>query len=171
MQRQRTLILQSLSAAALHGQCFNRPASPILPTGLKLTIHAEKLVGEISKPTKISIELKNDSNVSIEMWDRWSSDRNYELHVYDKGGKELPLTEKGSLARNHFSGSQSKVVLAPGERYTDEQDPTGWYAISVPGDYTVEVCRNLIGWGNIYSNKIVIPFVMPAESPGAKQDK
>lgn len=148
------------------GQCRNGQRSPRLPIGLKLTIRAEKPVAEISRPVIIFVEFSNQSGTPVSMSDRLASDLNYELYVRDSSGKELPLTENGRKIRTGpIKGSQNTVVLAPGEKYTAKDDFSGMYAISVPGSYTVEACRDLIDWGNMYSNKIVIAFVTPPLVP------
>lgn len=146
------------------GQCLGRPASLLLPPGLKLTIRAEKPVAEISRPVVVSIELSNETRAPITIWDRLAPELDYELHVRDENGKEPPLAPFGKQIRPYRGGSRMSVVLAPGERYTDKEDLSKVYAISVPGSYAVEACRDIIEWGNIYSNKITIPFVVPPQA-------
>src|SRR5579859_6190793 len=145
-----TIVFASLGAAGpAHGQCLNRPASLLLPPGLKLTIRTEKPVAEISRPVTILVELTNQTNRPISLTDRLSTERDYELHVRDSTGKEPALTTLGKAMRSPIIGShsQSKVELAPGETYTGKEDLAGVYAITIPGTYTVEACRDLIGWG------------------------
>lgn len=152
----------------LMGQCRYRPPSPRLPVGLRFTIRAEKQVAEVSRPVIIHFELSNESNAPIKMRDNLWSALDYELHVRDARGKEAPLTKWGSQIRTGpIQGSGNDVTLAPGEKYTDQQDLSRIYDISLPGDYSVQACRALYMWGNIYSNKIVIPFVF-ASLPAAK---
>lgn len=160
------LILFALAQSALSttawSQCRYRPPSPRLPIGLKLTIRAEKAVAEASKPVIIQVELLNGSNTPITMRDNWFPARDYELHVHDASGKEAPFTKYGHQVRTGpVGGSGNDVTLAPGEKYTTQQDLSAMYEISVSGNYTVEACRELYDWGNIYSNKIVVPFVPP----------
>lgn len=153
-------LLGSYSSAL--AQCHNRPASPRLPAGLKLTIRAEKPVAEYSRPVIVEIELSNESDRPISMRDNLIADLDYELHARDANGKEPPLTEWGDHLRNHWrGGSGNDMTLAPGEKYSTKEDLSKIYEISVVGDYAVEACRELYDWGNIYSNKIVIPFIAP----------
>jgi hypothetical protein len=148
-------------------QCRYGPASPRLPVGLKLTIRAQKPVAEMSRPLIIYVELSNESNTPIQMRDNLAASLNYELHVRDASGKEAPLTEGQRQVRTGpRHGSGYDVTLAPGEKDTDQENLSNIYNISVPGRYTVEACREIHDWGNIYSNKIVVPFVTAA--PEAK---
>jgi len=151
----------------VRAQCRYRPASPRLPIGLKLTIRAQKPVAETSRSLIIYVELSNESNTAIKMRKNWDTSLNYELHVRDGSGKEAPLTEPEREVRTRpIHGSGDDVTLAPGERDTYQEDLSNIYNISVPGSYTVEACREIHDWGNIYSNKIVVPFITPA--PEAK---
>jgi len=150
------------STSAL-AQCLSGPPAPRLPSGLKLMIRAEKTVAEISRPTIIHFEISNESDKPISLTDRLFPERDYEVHVRDSNGKEAQLTERGrQLRHGPLKGSQTTAVLAPGERYTDKEDLAKLYTISVPGTYSIEVCRDIQMWGNIYSNRITLPFVVPA---------
>lgn len=52
---------------------------------------------------------------------------------------------------------EQNVAHGPARReFLDEENVLKVYDISEPGFYTIEVCRDLIGIGNIYSNKIQI---------------
>jgi hypothetical protein len=159
------LILLTASGAVspVFAQCRYRPASSWLPAGLKLTIRAEKPVAETSRPTVIHIELSNESNMTIRMRDNWFADRDYELYVRDANGREAPLTKWGNdLRTGPVHGSGNDLTLAPGEKHTAKEDLSSVYEISMPGTYTVQACREVYGWGNIYSARITIPFVLPA---------
>jgi hypothetical protein len=157
-----TVVLFVGAASHCQAQCRYRPASPRQPAGLKLTIRAEKPVAETSRPVVIQIELSNQSNTPITMRDNLFADRDYELYLRDDKGKEVPFTKWGrDLRTGPIHGSGNDFTLAPGEKYTDKENLSALYEISLPGNYTVEACREVYVWGNIYSNKIVIPFVLP----------
>jgi hypothetical protein len=145
------------------GQCLGKPASRIAPSGLKLTIRTEKSYGETSRSLTVHIELTNGSKAPVAMSDRMLPERDYELHVRDAQGAEVPLTEFGRNIRSGpIKGSQNTQVLAPGESYTTEEDLSKLYAITIPGKYTIEACRDVYTWGLIYSNKIDVAFIQPA---------
>ena len=121
----------------------------------------DKPVFEISKPVIVHVELYNGSKAPFSVARRFP-ERDYELHVLDRGGKEVPLTKWGRQIRTIIHGSTSTEILAPGEKHMDNEDLTELYAINLPGEYTVEACRDIENWGNIYSNKINIGFVEAA---------
>jgi hypothetical protein len=155
------LALASMPRTCL-GQCEFGPASPRLPTGLSLHIRVDVRVAEIGAPVVVHAELSNQSGVPVSIWDRWWPARDYELHLRDAEGREVPLTESGRKMRApQMRTSQSRVTLPPGGMDETDQDLSGVYAVAVTGSYTLEACRDVIGWGNIYSNKLVIPFVQP----------
>jgi hypothetical protein len=143
------------------GQCLYKPASPRLPAGLSLQIRT-KQVGEAGRPLILHIQLTNESKTTVKMRTDLLPERDYEMHVRDQKGKEAPFTNWGrQLRTGPIRGPGYDITLAPGEKYEDQEDISKLYEISVPGNYTVEVCRELYVWGNIYSNKTVIPFVSP----------
>jgi len=150
---------------AASAQCLGKPGPRFLPDGLKLTIRVDKTVAEISRPLIVEIELSNESGSTVAIWDRLFAQRDYELHVRDEKGNEVALTPWGKQIRKYLGGSQIKVLLAPGEKHTDKEDLAEIYAVSIPGTYTIEACRDTIDWGNIYSNKISLPFVVPPVEP------
>ena len=39
-----------------------------------------------------------------------------------------------------------------------DEDLATIYAVSEPGRYVLDACRDLVGVGNLYSNKLVITF-------------
>jgi hypothetical protein len=98
------------------------------------------------------------------MRDNLFPQRDYELHLYDSSGKEAPLTKWGSQIRTYIHGSGYDITLAPGEKLTDKEDLSSVYAVSVVGTYTLDACRAIHGWGNLYSNKLVLPVI---EAPPA----
>jgi len=150
------------------GQCEFGPASPRLPTGLSLNIHVDVHVAEIGAPVIVHAELSNQSKITVSIWDRWWPARDYELHLRDSAGREVPLTDSGyRMRKGPIHGSQSRVTLPPGGKAEADQDLSKIYTVPFPGSYTLEACRDVIGWGNIYSNKLVIPFVQPP--PATKQ--
>lgn len=152
-----------MSLGPAWAQCRNRPPSPAFPPGVKITIRADKTVAEIARPFLIHIEVLNGSNVTIKMRDNWSPELDYELHVRDSKGKEAPLTDSGRQTRTiPIHGSGGDLVLAPGEKHIEQENLADLYSISVPGTYTVEVCREVYAWGYLYSNRISVPFVQPA---------
>ena len=103
--------------------------------------------------------LVNDSKTQFALRDNWQPDLDYELRLYDSEQKEVPFTDRGKKLRtNPIHSSGNTVLLHPGDKIQLDQDLSKIYAVSVPGDYTVEACREIMGWGNIYSNKLVVPF-------------
>jgi|GEM_PF-4558361 hypothetical protein len=163
-----TLVVLAGTSSLCSGQCRYGPASPTLPIGLTLVIRTIKPVAETSRSVIVQIELSNQSNTPIRMRDNLFAERDYELHVRDDKGKEVAFTKWGRQIRTGpIRGSGNDVTLAPGEKYEDQEDLSHIYDISLPGNYTVEACRELYVWGNIYSNRIVIPFVLPARGGGS----
>jgi len=143
------------------GQCRGKPASRLLPPSLKLTIRTEKPYAETARPLTIFIELTNASSGPVWRYDTFV-ERDYELYVKDDRGKEAPLTERAKKLRiGPIGGSSYHVDLAPGETHKAEEDLSKVYAITVPGKYTIEACRVIEGWGNVYSNKIEVTFIAP----------
>lgn len=151
-----------VQCATTHAQCRNRPASPTLPPGLRLTIRAETPVAETKHAVILQVELSNDSKLPVRMRDNWAPELNYELHARDSSGNEPPLTKFGrQLREGPVHGSGEDITLGPGEKISGRQDLSAIYEISVPGDYTVQACREIYTWGNIYSNKLTVPFIPP----------
>jgi hypothetical protein len=150
------------------GQCKSGPASPRLPTGLSLNIRVDIHVAQIGSPVVVHAELSNHSNITISVSDHWWPALDYELHLRDAAGREVPLTDWGHRMRTGpIHGSQNTVSLSPGGKDEADQDLSKSYAIPLAGSYTLEACREVNGWGNIYSNKLIIPFVQPL--PATKQ--
>jgi len=155
--------------AGASAQCLGGLASQSLPTGLKLTIRVEKTVAETARPVIVLIELSNQSRLPVAIWERFVQ-RDYELHVRDEKGNEVPLTPWGKQIRTYIFGSKTRVVLAPGEKHTDKEDLAEIYSVSVPGTYKIEACRDSIDCGDIYSNKITLPSSFLLWSPNRHND-
>jgi len=119
----------------------------------------DKPVARIDQPVAIHLVLSNNSSSPVAMMDLWAPHVNYELYLHDTQGKEAPLSDLGrKLRTNPTGGSADRLVLAPGDKFEMDEDLSKIYSVSVPGSYTVEACRQIMNWGNIYSNKLVIPF-------------
>jgi hypothetical protein len=162
-----SMLVSLIVLCGAHGlcraQCRYGAASPRLPVGLTLVIRTVKPVAETSRAVIIRIELSNQSNTPITMRDNLFPERDYELHIRDDKGKEVAFTKWGQQIRTGpIHGSGNDFTLAPGEKHEEQEDLSAMYDVSIPGKYTVEACRQVYGWGNIYSNKIVIPFVLPS---------
>ncbi len=143
------------------GQCRGKPASRLLPPGLKLTIRTEKAYAETTRPLTILIELSNASSESVWRYDTFV-EQDYELYVKDVRGREASLTEKGRKRRTGpIGGSSFHVDLPPEATHHVEEDLSKTYAITVPGKYTIEACRVIEGWGNVYSNRMEVTFIAP----------
>jgi hypothetical protein len=141
------------------GQCRYRSQAKKLPAGLKLAVSTETPVARISQPFTVHVELTNQSGAPISIEDRLSAERDYELHLFDLTGKEAPLTEQARRMRFWpIHGSMTIVELAPGKTIGFDENLANIYAVSEPGDYTLEACRDIQGIGNLYSNKLVLPF-------------
>ena len=154
-----TLVVLVGAPSLCRGQCRWGPASPRLPIGLTLVIRTAKPVARVSDPVIIHIELFNQSDTSISMIDMMWELRDYDLRLYDDKGKQAPFTKWGQMMKTGpIRGSSIRAVLAPGEKLEFDEDLSKIYSVSVPGSYTAEACRELNRWGNIYSNKLVIPF-------------
>src|SRR5579885_6140 len=156
--------MTAFAALAMSGasfaQCLYRPPAVLPNPGIKLIIRADQPVFEIGKPVIIHVELVNESKGPLNLIEWWFPERNYELHVKDSGGKESVLTKWGREIRTDpIHGSTNRETLVPGEKHEDKEDLTRLYEITVPGEYTVEACRVIDGWGNLYSEKIKIGFV------------
>jgi hypothetical protein len=96
------------------------------------------------------------------MRDNWSAQRDYELYVRDTKGKEAPFATSGRQLRSGpIGGSGDDLTLGPGEKHITTEDLSSIYDISLPGTYTIQVCRQVYDWGNVYSNRIMVPFVLP----------
>jgi hypothetical protein len=141
------------------GQCRSGPAAAHLPEGLTLAINADKVTVRPSEHLVVHIDLSNKSSIVVSMWDYLFVERNYELHVLDSNRKEAPLTSYAKTIRTYPHGSSILVKLASGESDRDEEDLTKLYELSAPEKYTIRVCRDLVDWGNIYSNEIQIEVV------------
>jgi hypothetical protein len=157
-----------LMCAPLHGQCKFRSETRVLPAGVKLTIRAEKPVAETQKPFIIRIELSNESTKSVSMRDDLAAELNYIFLLNDSRANEPPLTASERHLRAPMPRSGNDITLAPGEKLTDKEDLSTIYDVSVIGTYTVQACREVYGWGSIYSNKLIIPFIEP---PAALKEK
>lgn len=152
-------LLLYLWPAAAAGQCFYRSAPKKLPSEVKLIISTERLAVRISNPLVVHVELSNRSGAPVSMVDRLAPERDYELHLLSTKGNEAPLTEFARKLRfGPLRYSSSRVVLVPGEKYAVDEDLATIYAVAEPGQYVLEACRDLIGVGNLYSNKLVITF-------------
>lgn len=157
-----TTILLTISNLALitgAAQCRLASKAPIPPAGLRFTISMSEPVARTGHPVTIHVTLSNESKTAFALRDNWQPDLDYELRLRDSQGKEAPFTESGRKLRTYpIRSSGNMIVLAPGDKVELHQDLSKIYAVSVPGDYTLEACRNVLDWGNIYSNKLVIPF-------------
>jgi len=148
-----------LSAPPAPGQCYYLPTAKKLPPGVQLVISTKKLATRISEPLRVHVELFNRSNAPISIVDRLMPERDLELHLFSTRGAEAPLTEFAwKLRFGPLHTSLIGVVLAPGEKYTADEDLATIYAVSAPGKYVLDACRDLAGIGNLYSNKLVIAF-------------
>jgi hypothetical protein len=129
-------------------QCRGGPPAQKLPSGLSLHITTERVV---------HAELSNKSSVSISVRDYILVEWNYWARIIDSSGREAPTTNHGTKIRPPvIFGSGTLNELAPGETRRGEEEVTTIYDLSKPGKYSLQVCRDLIDLGNIYSNKIEI---------------
>ncbi len=134
------------------------------PCGLKLVVSTEKPVAQISQPLTVHVTLTNQSAASFTLTDRLWTERDYELHLFDMNGKEAPLTKDAKKMRFWpIRGSTMNFELAPGAKIEFDQNLANIYAVSDPGTYTLEACRDIPGVGNLYSNKLALPFVPAAK--------
>lgn len=157
----RTIVIVLLAGAPslCRSQCRWGPPSPRLPIGLTLSIRFTKPLARIPEPVIIHIELSNQSDTTVSMTDMMWPLRDYDIRLYDAEGKQVPYTEYGRKMRTGpIQGSSKHVEIAPGEKLTFDEDLSVVYAVPLPGTYTAEACRELNKWGNIYSNKAIIPF-------------
>jgi hypothetical protein len=139
-------------------QCRYRPESKKLPAGLKLTLSTEKPAARVSGRFVVHLELANLSGLPVRLTDRWWTERDYELHLRYGNGREAPLTESARKMRfGPILGSSSEVELAPGEKIGVDEDLADVYIIAEPGTYVLDACRDILGFGNLYSNKVVLP--------------
>lgn len=140
-------------------QCRYGARSQNASPDLKLVVSTKEAVARISQPVVVHVELSNQSSAPVSMSDTWMPARDYELHLYDSKGKEVPLTEIARRLRfTPIHSSQNTLVLAPREKLQSDQNLADVYTVSTPGNYTLEACREILGIGNIYSNKLVLPF-------------
>jgi len=140
------------------GQCRDKPAVHLLPTGIKLTIRTERMYAETTRPLTVFIELTNGSSGPIRFWEGLVVERNYAFCIKDDHGKEAPLTERArKFMTSEIGGSGVEISLAPGGSYRTKADVSKVYEITIPGKYMIEAC-----WGMICSNRIDIAFIPPA---------
>jgi len=148
-----------LCPPAALGQCSYKSAPKKFPPEVKLVISTEKIAVRISEPLRLHVELSNRSNAPISIVDRLVPEVDFELHLFNTKGIEAPLTEfarKMRFGLRHYS--TTGVVLAPGDKYAVDEDLATTYAISERGQYVLDACRDVVGIGNLYSNKLVITF-------------
>ena len=151
--------LQFLFACAslCPAKCLVGKAAEQRPAGIKLVITTDKTTANPREDVTIHMVLSNTSKAGVALWDRLFVERDYEVHVLNVHGLEAPLTEwAAAIRRPPIKGSQILLALAPGDKIRKEEKLLKVYDMSEPGFYTIQVCRDLIGIGNIYSNKMQV---------------
>ncbi|MEO8657453.1 MAG: hypothetical protein ABI693_03245 [Bryobacteraceae bacterium] len=131
-------------------------ASDTVPKGVSLTISIDQSVPiKANGKVLVKLRLENKSNKVLRMWDRFV-ERDFELRVVAPYGTEAPLTDFGKSIRTPpFRNYRNMLItVAPGQIVRDEQELTRVYVVKEQGWYSVQACRDLIDFGNLYSNRI-----------------
>ena len=141
-----------------------------------LTIAISLTDGSVEKagsPVAVSITLRNhsDKTLSASLWDY---DYDYTIDVRDAQGNSAPESEEAGRLRAEMDACRSsgkslcgrKILLhgvlnqfKPGESWQERLLITGYYDMSRPGRYTIQLERKLpeeLGKGTVKSNSITV---------------
>jgi hypothetical protein len=149
-----TLLLQSHILAA----CYSDKRPPKTSTEAVMSITLDQAQIKSGEPATLHIKLTNALKRPSTVMET-SVEREFEIHLTDLLGRELPLTEQGKNLRG--KGKFPAVIyrnfaltLAPGENLKGDEDIAKIYLLTVLGDYKASVCRVVVELGPILSNTV-----------------
>lgn len=151
-------------ASLLCGQCERVNKASF--AGITLSIGANVTTGVLGQPLMLHLSVSNTSAITFTLMDRFV-ERDFELHVTDSRGIEVPLTEFGAKIRAspYRDTTLHFVSVAPGETVNGDEDVTRIYSLTKPGIYSVQACRIVKNIGAVYSNKVDILIKNPQKPP------
>src|SRR5262249_21543663 len=129
---------------------------------LKITIVAAQNSVKAGDPIEITVTMKNMSDHDITMVAVGSNSKaelNYEIIARDKNGEMLNETIYGKGLKGGVAGSRKLFTLKPGAEITETSDINKLYDMSMPGEYVIQVEKELPaseGKGMIKSNTITV---------------
>jgi len=129
---------------------------------LKITIVAAQNSVNAGDPIEITVTMKNMSDHDITMVAVGSNSKaelNYEIITRDKNGEMLNKTIYGKGLKGGVAGSRKLFTLKPGAEITETSDINKLYDMSMPGEYIIQVEKELPaseGKGTIKSNTITV---------------
>ena len=136
--------------------------SQISEQPLEITISTQQSNVMAGDPIKIAIRMKNISKHDITMAAVGSNSQaelNYEIIARDKNGGMLYETIYRKGIKRGVAGSRKLFTLKPGEEITEKANVNKLYDLSMPGEYTIQVEKELPpseGKGMIKSNTITV---------------
>jgi Carboxypeptidase regulatory-like domain len=136
--------------------------SHALEQSLKITIAAAQSNVMAGDPIKIAIRMKNISDHDITMvavGGNTQAELNYEIIARVKNGEMLNETIYGKGLKGGVAGSRKLFTLKPGAEITETSDINKLYDMSMPGEYVIQVEKELPaseGKGTIKSNTITV---------------
>ena len=129
---------------------------------LKITIVAAQNSVMAGDPIKITVTMKNMSDHDITMvavGNNSKAELNYEIITRDKNGEMLNKTIYGKGLKGGVAGSRKLFTLKPGAEITETSDINKLYDMSMPGEYIIQVEKELPaseGKGTVKSNTITV---------------
>src|SRR5215475_1002556 len=129
---------------------------------LKITIVAAQNGVKAGDPIEITVTMKNMSDHDITMGKLVSNthaELNNEIIVRDKNGEMPNETRYKKGIKEGVAGSRRRFTLKPGEEITETSNINKLYDLSRPGEYTVQVEKELPASevkGTIKSNTIAV---------------
>ncbi len=138
--------------------------SQISAQPLEIAISTQQSKIMAGDPIKIAITMKNmsDHDITIIKFGGDSqAELNYEIIVRDKNGEMLNETSYRKGIKEGVAGSRKLFTLKPSAEITEKANINKLYDLSMPGEYTVQVEKELPpsegkGKGTIKSNTITV---------------
>jgi hypothetical protein len=112
-------------------------------------------------PVPIDVTITNSSSQDLQIEDIPGLSPSYDVNVYDSAGKLLPRRPIDKEQSAYFR--RRITVLKASQEWKQELFLSGYYDLSQPGEYTVQ----LVGQGNVASNRVKIEIVAGSLPPGS----